>query len=159
LATHLEAIEKTLAEERSVRQTADQDLRTAQDFATALNRELSSKVSALEEPTEWEKAAQDALWALADEKQVPEQELSSTQNMFTERDTSSSKLMASAVAQTAGLLKSHVPYLEPELHHEDYRCETNAKQDALIDGAFDAAQHFVSEYDFSVINDQGSTGV
>jgi hypothetical protein len=49
LATHLEAAEKALAEERSVRQIVDQDIQTAQDSTAALNQELSSKVSALEE--------------------------------------------------------------------------------------------------------------
>jgi hypothetical protein len=36
--------------------------------------------------------------------------------------------------------------------------ETDVERDALVDGAFDAAQYFISEYDFSVANDQGSPG-
>jgi hypothetical protein len=62
--THLGAAEKALAEERSAREMADQDLWAAQASADALNRKLSSKVAALVEWTEWEKAIQDALQAL-----------------------------------------------------------------------------------------------
>jgi hypothetical protein len=84
---------------------------------------------------------------LADEKLALERELSSIRKMFTEWDTSSSKVMVSAVAHAAGLLKSHMPGLDLELLHEDYRCESDA---------FDAAQHFLSSYGFSMIGDQSS---
>jgi hypothetical protein len=78
--------------------------------------------------------------------------------MFAEWDYSSSEVIASSVAHAVALLKSHIPDLDPELLCKDYRCETDAERDALIDGSFDAAQHFVSEYDFSVANDQDSPG-
>jgi hypothetical protein len=74
------------------------------------------------------------------------------------RDTSLSEVMASAVAHAVGLLKSHVPNLDPELLREGYQCETDAEWDVLVDGTFDAAQHFISAYDFSVISDQGRPG-
>jgi hypothetical protein len=120
LTTCLEAAKKALTEERSAWQTTDQELWTAQDSATSLNWELLSKVAALEDLIEREKAAQDALRALANEKCVLEQELSSTRKMFVERDTSSSKGMALAMAHSVGLLRSHVPDLDPKLLHEDY---------------------------------------
>jgi hypothetical protein len=47
-------------------------------------------------------------------------------------------------ATHGGLLKSQVPDLDPKLLQEDYRYETNAARDTLIDGVFNAAQHFVS---------------
>jgi hypothetical protein len=72
LVPHLEAAEKALTEERSTWQIADQDLRIAQDSTSVLNRELSSKVTALEELSGQERAAQDALRALADEKTFAE---------------------------------------------------------------------------------------
>lgn len=45
------------------------------------------------------------------------------------------------MAHVVGLLKSHVPDLDSELLCEDYRCNTDAERDALVDGAFDATQH------------------
>jgi hypothetical protein len=93
---------------------------------------------------------------LADVKQVLERELNSTLKTFAEWHTLSSKVMASVVAHAVGLLKSHMPDLNQELLYEDYQCEYDAERDALVDGAYDAAQHFVSAYDFSMISNQGS---
>jgi hypothetical protein len=95
---------------------------------------------------------------LADEKQALEQDRSSVQKMFTERDTSSSEVMALAVAHTVGLLKSYVPDLDLELLHKEYQCETDAERDVLVDGTFDASQHFMFSYDFSMICDHSSPG-
>jgi uncharacterized protein (DUF3084 family) len=134
LATRFETAEKALAEERTARQIANQELwavrdsatalsqelQAAKDYAAAANRELSSNVATLDELSGRELAAQDALRSLAEEKRILERELSSTQKMFAERDTSSSKVIASAVAHAVAVLKSHVPDLDLELLHEDY---------------------------------------
>jgi hypothetical protein len=76
-----------------------------------LNRELSFHVVALDKLSRQEKASQHALRALADEKQVLEQKLNPARKTFAEWDTSSSKVMASAVAQVVGLLTSHAANL------------------------------------------------
>jgi hypothetical protein len=47
--------------------------------------------------------------------------------------------MASAIVHAVGLLKIHVPGLDSELLHEDYRCESDAAWDALVNGVYDAA--------------------
>jgi hypothetical protein len=78
--------------------------------------------------------------------------------MFDERNTSSSEVMASVVAHVVGLLKSHVANLNLELLREDYRCESDAERNVFMDDAYDAAHHFVSSYDFSVISGQSSPG-
>jgi hypothetical protein len=129
----------------------------AQDSVATIHQELSSKVAIISELSEQERSAQDALRALAEQKWVLEQELSSTRKMFAECDTSS-EVIASAVAHIVALLKSHAPDLDPEILHKEYQCKTDANRDALIEGAFYAAQHFVSEYDFSMANDQDSLG-
>jgi hypothetical protein len=82
--------------------------------------------------------------------------MNSTHKMFTEWDASSYEVMASVVVFAVALMKSHMPDLALEILLEDYWCETNTEQDALIDGMLDAAQHFMPEYDFSVANDQDS---
>jgi hypothetical protein len=101
-----------------------------------------------------EKTAQNVLWTLANEKQALERELNSARKTFIERDTSSSKVMVSAVVHTVGLLKSQVPDMDLELLRGDYQCKSDAERDALMDGAYDVTQHFVSSFDFSVIGDQ-----
>jgi hypothetical protein len=37
-------------------------------------------------------------------------------------------------------------------------CKDDYKRDALIEGVFEAAQHFVSKYDFSMANDLDNSG-
>jgi hypothetical protein len=87
-----------------------------------------------------------------------ELELWSTQKMFVERDYSSSEVIYSAVAHAVVLLKSYMPDVDPELLHKEYQCKDDDERDALIEGTFDAAQHFVSEYDFYLANDHDSLG-
>jgi hypothetical protein len=41
---------------------------------------------------------------------------------------------------------------------KDYPFEDDDEQDSLIDSMYDTAQYFVSQYDFSVFNDQGDEG-
>jgi hypothetical protein len=84
--SRLEAVDKALAEDKKGGQATDQELRivkesnaalnqeprAAQYFAAAANWELSSKVTALDELSVKEKAAQHALRALAEEKKASE---------------------------------------------------------------------------------------
>jgi hypothetical protein len=47
----------------------------------------------------------------------------------------------------------------PELLRKEYRCKDDDERDALIESAFDAAQHLLYEYDFSMPNNQDSPSV
>jgi hypothetical protein len=64
--------------------------------------------------------------------------------MFTKRDNSLSEAISSDVVHTVTLRKSYAPDLDPELLVKEYRCKDDDEWDALIEGLFDAAQHFVS---------------
>jgi hypothetical protein len=107
----------------------------------------------LEESTVEEWAAQDKLHALGEEKRLHEQLLESTRKLLSEHNYSSS-----TVAHAVALLKSYVPNLDPEVLCKDYPFEDDDEQDSLIDSMYDTAQYFVSQYDFSVFNDQGDEG-
>jgi uncharacterized protein (DUF3084 family) len=145
LTTHLDAANKALTEDRNARQAVDQELQAAQESNTALNQELwaaqdstaaanqdmSFKVAALNELSMREQATHDALWALAEEKQILEQELKSTRKMFAEWDFSSSKVISSAVAHAVALLKSYTSDLDLELFCKEYQCKDDAERDAL----------------------------
>jgi hypothetical protein len=80
------------------------------------------------------------------------------QKMSFERDYSSSAMISSAVAHTVALLKSHTPDLVTELLHRDFPFDDEEEQDALIDSVYDTAQHFMSQYDFSVLKDLDDNG-
>jgi hypothetical protein len=62
------------------------------------------------------------------------------------------------VAHVVALLKSHAPDLVTELLHRDFPFADDEERDALIDSVCDTAHHFVSQYDFSVVNDQDDNG-
>jgi hypothetical protein len=79
--------------------------------------------------------------------------------MFTERDYSLSEVISSTVAHAVTLLKSYMPDVDPELLRKEYRCKDDDERDALIESAFDAAQHLLYEYDFSMPNNQDSPSV
>jgi hypothetical protein len=57
-------------------------------------------------------------------------------------------MISSAVAHTAVLFKNHLPGLNLELSCQDFTVD-DAKRETLVSSAFDAAQDFVSSYDFA----------
>jgi hypothetical protein len=182
---NLEAANKVLGEERASRQLAKQALQVAQESSSALTQdfqsvrastdtlkeelevarasttatrqELSSNSVALDELMVRECEAQIRLQTLGDEKKIKEQLLESTQKTY-ERDYSSSAVISSTVTHDVALLKSHAPDLDTELLHRDFPFADDEERDALIDSVYDTAQHFVSQYDFSVVNDQDDNG-
>jgi hypothetical protein len=78
--------------------------------------------------------------------------------MLSECDYSSSTVISLAVAHVVALLKSHVTDLDTELLRRDFPFDDDEEWDALIDSVYDTAQHFVSQYDFSTVNDQDDNG-
>jgi hypothetical protein len=57
-------------------------------------------------------------------------------------------MISSAVAHTVALIKNHLSDLDMELLCEDFTVD-DAQREALVSNAFDAAQDFVSSYDFA----------
>jgi hypothetical protein len=57
-------------------------------------------------------------------------------------------MISSAVAHTVALIKNHLSDLDMELPCEDFTVD-DAQHEALVSNAFDAAQDFVSSYDFA----------
>jgi hypothetical protein len=88
--------------------------------------------------------------------------LESTRKMLFRCEYSSSAMISSAVAHAVTLLKSYTPDLDTKLLCRDYPFDDDEEWDVLIDSMYDTAQHFVSQYDFSIVNDwdnRGSPGV
>jgi hypothetical protein len=57
-------------------------------------------------------------------------------------------MISSAVAHTAALFKNHLPDLNMEILRQNFTVD-DAECEALVFSAFDAAQDFVSSYDFT----------
>jgi hypothetical protein len=57
-------------------------------------------------------------------------------------------MISSAVAHAAALFKNHIPDLNMELLHQDFTMD-DVERGTLVFSAFDAAQDFVSSYDFA----------
>jgi hypothetical protein len=84
--------------------------------------------------------------------------LESAQKTLSEHDYSSSAVISSVVANAMALLKSHTPDLDTEQLQRDFPFDNDEERDALIDNVCDTAQHFMSQYDFSRINDPDDNG-
>jgi hypothetical protein len=63
-----------------------------------------------------------------------------------------------AVAHVVALLKWYIPDLDTELLRRDYPFDDEEERDTLIDNMYRTTQHFVSQYDFSIVNDQDDKG-
>jgi hypothetical protein len=64
-------------------------------------------------------------------------------------------MISSAVAHTAALFKNHLPDLNVEILCQDFTVD-DAEREALVSNTFDAAQDFVSSYDFTSLDDNDS---
>jgi hypothetical protein len=74
--------------------------------------------------------------------------LESAQQALAKREGSTNVMISSVVAHTAALFKNHLPNLNMEVLRQDFTVD-DAEREALVSSAFDAAQDFVSSYDFT----------
>jgi hypothetical protein len=74
--------------------------------------------------------------------------LESARQTLSKCEDSSNMMISSAVAHTVALFKNHLPDLDMELLCQDFTVD-DAEHEALVSSAFDAAQDFVSSYDFA----------
>jgi hypothetical protein len=74
--------------------------------------------------------------------------LESAQQALAKREGSANIMIYSVVAHTAALFKNHLPDLNMEILRQDFTVD-DAEREALVSSAFDAAQNFVSLYDFT----------
>jgi hypothetical protein len=61
-------------------------------------------------------------------------------------------MISSAVAYAAALFKNHHPDLNVELLHQDFTMD-DAERETLVSNVFNAAQDFVSSYDFTSLSE------
>jgi chromosome segregation ATPase len=163
--------ENSLAEEKAARQAAEQSLQQSQDANTTLPLELEnaqtslaatrdkldSKSKALDfqvihavEAILWLKNAESQLKAIEEDLKNQRQMLESAQKTSSKHEISFNMMISSAVAYAAALFKNHLPDLNMELLRQDFTVD-DAERKSLVSSTFDAAQDFVSSYNFASI--------
>jgi Ser/Thr protein kinase RdoA (MazF antagonist) len=93
------------------------------------------------------KNAERGLKAAKEDLKNQMQLLESTHKTLSKRESSLNMMISSAVTHTAVLFNNHLPGLNMELLHQDFTVD-NVERETLVSSAFDAAQDFVSSYDF-----------
>jgi hypothetical protein len=76
--------------------------------------------------------------------------LESARKTLSKHKSSFNMMISSAVAHVATLFKNHLPDLNMELLRQDFTVD-DAERKTLVSSAFDAAQDFVSSYDFATL--------
>jgi chromosome segregation ATPase len=167
-STRLRA-ENSLAEERAARQIAEQsfqqstdanaslvlELETAHTSLAATRDKLDSKSKALnfqviraDEAVLRLKNGESRLEAAEEDLKNQKELLDSAQKIASKRKDSFNMMISSAVAHAETLFKNHLPDLNLELLCQDFTVD-DAERETLVSSAFDAAQDFVSSYDFT----------
>jgi hypothetical protein len=111
---------------------------------------LISKSFALDFALIQECEAKIKLQATEEKIKAQEQSLASTQKALSKQEFSSSVVIFSAVANAMVLVKNHMPEFDIEILQKGFSVD-DERREALVESAYDTAQHFVSLYDFFVL--------
>jgi chromosome segregation ATPase len=162
-------VENSLAEERVARQVAEHSLQQSKDANATLTLELENtrtslaatrdKLDSKSKALDFQvihvdelvirlKNAESRLKAAEKDLKNQRQLLESAQKTSSKRETSFNMMISSTVAHVAVLFKNHLPDLNMELLCQDFTMD-DAERKTLVSSIFDAAQDFVSSYDFA----------
>jgi hypothetical protein len=92
--------------------------------------------------------AKSRLKAAEEDLKNQRQLLESARKTSFKRESSFNMMISSVVAYAAALFKNHLPNLNMEILRQDFTVD-DAERDTLVSSTFDAAQDFVSSYDFA----------
>jgi hypothetical protein len=129
-------------------ETAQTSLAATRDKLNSKSKTLDFQVIRADEAVLWLKNAESRLEAAEEDLKNQKQLLESAQKTSSKREDSFNMMISSAVAHAAALFKNHLPDLNMELLHQDLTVDY-AEHETLVSSAFDAAQDFVSSYDFT----------
>jgi hypothetical protein len=159
----------SLAEEKAPRQAAKQsfqqsndanatlvlELETAQTSLASTRNKLNSKSKALyfqvicaDEAVLWLENVESRLEVAEEDLKNQRQLLESARKTSSKHENSFNMIISSAVAHVVALLNNHLPDLNMELLCQDFTVD-DAERETLVSSTFDAAQDFVSSYDFT----------
>jgi hypothetical protein len=131
------------------------ELENAQTSLAATHDKLNSKSKALDfqviradEVVLLLKNAESQLEATEEDLKNQKLLLELPQKTSSKREDSFNMMISSAVAHAAALFKNHLPDLNMELLRQNFTVD-DVECETLVSSAFDAAQDFVSSYDFA----------
>jgi hypothetical protein len=148
LVKDLETAWEALSTEQSARSEAEQVLQQSKDVNAALSLRLDNVETSLAITQNKLDRKSKALKIVEADLKAKGLLLESAQQALAKRDGSTNMMISSAVAHTAALFKNHLPDLNMEILRQDFTVD-DAEREALVSSAFDAAQDFVSSYDFT----------
>jgi hypothetical protein len=148
LVKDLETAWEALSTEQSARSEAEQILQQSKDVNAALSLRLDNVETSLAITQNKLDRKSKALKIVEADLKAKGLLLESAQQALAKRDGSANMMISSAVAHTAALFKNHLLDLNMEILRQDFTMD-DAEHEALVFSAFDAAQDFVSSYDFT----------
>jgi hypothetical protein len=148
LVKDLETAWEALSTEQSARSEAEQILQQSKDVNAALSLRLDNVETSLAITQNKLDRKSKALKIVEADLKAKGLLLESAQQALAKRDGSANMMISSAVAHTAALFKNHLLDLNMEILRQDFTMD-DAEREALVSSAFDAAQDFVSSYDFT----------
>jgi hypothetical protein len=148
LVKDLETTRKALSTEQSARSKVEQILQQSKDVNIALSLKVDNVETSLAITQDKLDRKSKALKTVEADLKAKGLLLESTQQVMAKREGSANIMISSAVARTAALFKNHLPDLNMEILRQDFTVD-DAEREALVSSAFDAAQDFVSSYDFT----------
>jgi chromosome segregation ATPase len=150
-----QAVEQSCQQSNDANATLVLELETAQTSLATTRDKLNSKSNALDfqviradEAVLRLKNAESRLEAAEEDLKNQKQLLELAQKTSSKREDCFNMMISSAVAHATTLFKNHLPDLNMELLPQDFTVD-NAERETLVSCAFDAAQDFISSYDFT----------
>jgi hypothetical protein len=148
LIRDLETARKALPTEQSARSEAEKILQQSKDVNASLSLKLDNVETSLAlTQTKLDRKSK-ALKIIEADLKAKGLLLESTQQALAKREGSTNMMISSVVAHTTALFKNHLPDLNVEILRQDFTVD-DSEREALVSSAFDAAQDFVSSYDFT----------
>jgi hypothetical protein len=148
LVKDLETARKALSIEQFALSEAEQILQQSKDVNVALSLKLDNVETSLALTQNKLDQKSKALKTVEADLKAKGLLLESAQQVLAKREGSANMMISSAVAHTAALFKNHLLDLNVEILRQDFTVD-DAEREALVSSMFDAAQDFVSSYDFT----------
>jgi hypothetical protein len=148
LVKDLETAQKMLSLEQSARSEAEQILQQSKDVNAALSLRLDNVETSLAITQNKLDRKSKALKTVEAALKAKGLLLESAQQALAKHEGSANMMISSDVARTVALFKNHLPDLNMEILCQDFTVD-DAEREALVSTTFDAAQDFVSSYDFT----------
>jgi hypothetical protein len=148
LVKDLETAWKALSTEQSVRSKAEQILQQSKDVNAALSLKLDNVETSLAITQNKLDRKSKALKTVEADLKAKGFLLDSAQQALAKREGSANMMISLAVTHTAAVFKNHLSDLNMDILRQDFTVD-DAEREALVSSTLDAAQDFVSSYDFT----------